>query len=138
MELQKTQANIKSSFWDISQKYGVVQYAELAGVATYTLGLLANNSEIRTLGRMTVQSLTYSGLTAMFIRMIGGRKRPPYTKDPTNFIGFTTDNSYQSFPSGHVTVAFALSTVFAEYLDSPWSRIAFYGMARPNRYRTNN
>ena len=122
-------AQYKNTFWDITQKYGVVQYAELAGVATYALGLFSNNNKIRTLGRMTVQSLTYSGLTAMVIRMIGGRKRPPYTDDPTNFIGFTTDNAYQSFPSGHVTVAFALSTVFAEYLDSPWSRIAFYGVA---------
>ncbi len=119
----------ESGFWEFFENYGVVQYAELAGAAVYGVGLFAENDEVRTLGRMIIQSLTYSGATAMFIRMIAGRKRPPFTDDPLNFIGFTTNNSYQSFPSGHTTVAFALSTVLAEYFDSPWSRIGFYGIA---------
>jgi hypothetical protein len=116
-------------FWKIIEQFGVVQNAELAGVATYSVGLISGDKRIRTLGRMVIQSLTYSGLTAMVIRMIAGRKRPPFTSDPTNFIGFTTNNSYQSFPSGHVTVAFAFSTIMAEYIDSPWSRIGFYSLA---------
>ncbi|MCP5062744.1 MAG: phosphatase PAP2 family protein [Ignavibacteriae bacterium] len=78
---------------------------------------------------MIVQSLTYSGLTAMFVRMIAGRKRPPFTNDHLDFNGFETNNSFQSFPSGHTTVAFAFSTVLAEYFDTPWARIGFYGMA---------
>ena len=119
----------ENDFWNIFESYGVVQYAEIAGVATYGIGLLTNNSEIRKAGRMVVQSLTYSGLTAMLIRIIAGRKRPTYSDDPLDFITFTTNNSYQSFPSGHVTVAFALSTVMAEYIDTPLSRIGFYSIA---------
>ena len=118
-----------NDFWKVIESVGVVQYVEFAGAATYGVGLLTNNSEIRKVGRMVVQSLTYSGLTAMFIRMIAGRKRPIYSDDPRNFIGFTTNNSYQSFPSGHVTVAFAFSTVLAEYIDTPLSRIGFYSIA---------
>lgn len=119
----------ENDFWELFEFYGVVEYAELAGAATYGFGLLTKNSEVRKVGRMVVQSLTYSGLTAMFIRMIAGRKRPPYSDDPKKFIGFTTNNDYQSFPSGHVTVAFALSTVLAEYFDTPLSRIGFYSVA---------
>jgi membrane-associated phospholipid phosphatase len=118
-----------NNFWRVIESSGVVQYAEIAGAATYAVGLFSKNNDVRVLGRMLVQSLTYSGLTAMFIRMIAGRKRPSLTDDPTDFIGFTSNNSFQSFPSGHVTVAFAFSTVLAEYFDSPWSRIAFYGLA---------
>lgn len=118
-----------SEFWRATEKYGVVQYAEAAGVTIYALGLFTENSDIRTMGRMVIQSLTYSGLTAMFLRMIAGRKRPPFTDDPKNFLGFTSNNNYQSFPSGHATVAFAFSTIMAEYIDSPWSRIGFYGLA---------
>lgn len=124
-EVEKYQSN----FWRAFEYYGVVQFAELAGAATYGIGLFTNDDDIRIVGRMVVQSLTYSGLSAMLIRMIAGRKRPPFSDDPTNFIGFTTDNSYQSFPSGHVTVAFALSTVLAEYIDTPASRIGFYSLA---------
>ena len=118
-----------NEFWSIFENYGVVQLAEIAGVATYSVGLFSKNDKVRKLGRMIIQSLTYSGLMAMLIRMTAGRKRPPYTSDHHNFIGFTTNNSFQSFPSGHTTVAFALSTVLAEYFDSPWSRIGFYGLA---------
>ena len=118
-----------SKFWKATEAYGVVQYAEALGAGIYLFGLFGEDDEVRKLGRMVVQSLTYSGLTAMFLRMIAGRKRPPFTDDPNNFIGFTTNNSYQSFPSGHTTVAFALSTIMAEHFDSPWSRLGFYGLA---------
>lgn len=118
-----------SSFWKIFKKYGDIQYAELAGAAVYGVGLFAKDNEIRTLGRMLIQSLSYSSASTMLIKMIAGRKRPPFTDDPLNFTGFTTNNSYQSFPSGHTTVAFALSTVLAEYFDAPWSRIGFYSIA---------
>ena len=119
----------KSDFWIFFEKYGVIQYAEIAGAATYIVGFLSDQDNVRTLGRMMVQSLTYSGLTTMFIRMIAGRKRPPFTDNHLDFSGFETDNKFQSFPSGHVTVAFAFSTVLAEYFDTPWSRIGFYGLA---------
>lgn len=118
-----------NNFWNIFEKYGVVQFAELVGVGTYAYGLFGENKNVRVLGRMIVQSLTYSGLTAMIIRMTAGRKRPTQTNNPIDFIGFTSNNAYQSFPSGHATVAFAFSTVLAEYIDKPWSRITFYGFA---------
>jgi membrane-associated phospholipid phosphatase len=119
----------KSDFWIFFEKYGVIQYAEIAGAATYAVGLFSNQDDVRILGRMMVQSLTYSGLSTMFVRMIAGRKRPPFTDNHLDFAGFETDNRFQSFPSGHVTVAFAFSTVLAEYFDTPWSRIGFYSLA---------
>lgn len=118
----------RNDFWKLSEYYGVVQYAEIAGATTYGIGLLFKDREIRTVGRMLVQSLTYSGFTAMLIRMVAGRKRPSVTDDPLKFIGFTSNNDYQSFPSGHVTVAFAFSTVMAEYFNTPLSRIGFYSL----------
>jgi len=120
---------LETGVWGFAEEYGVIQYAELAGVVTYTFGYLTKNDDARILGRMIVQSLTYSGLTAMFVRMIAGRKRPPFSNNHLDFTGFETNNSFQSFPSGHTTVAFAFSTVLAEYFDTPWSRIGFYGMA---------
>ena len=120
---------LNNGVWGFAEEYGVIQYAELAGVVTYSFGYLTKNDDVRVLGRMIVQSLTYSGLTAMFVRMIAGRTRPPFTDNHLDFNGFETNNSFQSFPSGHTTVAFAFSTVLAEYFDTPWSRIGFYGLA---------
>ncbi|MEE9429900.1 MAG: phosphatase PAP2 family protein [Melioribacteraceae bacterium] len=126
---RRNMPKLESGVWVFAKEFGVIQYAELAGAATYTFGYLTKNDDVRVLGRMIVQSLTYSGLTAMFVRMIAGRKRPPFTNNHLEFSGFESNNSFQSFPSGHTTVAFAFSTVLAEYFDTPWTRIGFYGLA---------
>lgn len=126
---RKNAERLDSKFWTFFENYGVIEYAEIASIAIYSVGFVSKNDDVRILGRMMFQSLTYSGLTAMLFRMIAGRKRPTFTDSHLDFIGFTTNNAYQSFPSGHTTVAFAFSTVLAEYFDTPLSRIVFYGMA---------
>jgi len=118
-----------NDFWKVFEGYGVIEYAEIASVAAYTVGLFSDSRKVRVLGRMMFQSLTYSGLSAILLRYVAGRNRPPYTRDNLKFTGFNTDIKFQSFPSGHVTVAFAFSTVLAEYIDTPWSRVGFYGLA---------
>lgn len=125
----KNGERLDNNFWTFFENYGVIGYAEIASIATYSVGYVSKNDDVRVLGRMMFQSLTYSGLSAMLIRMITGRHRPTYTDDHLDFIWFTTDDKYQSFPSGHTTVALAFSTVLAEYFDTPLSRIVFYGMA---------
>jgi len=120
---------LDNNFWTFFENYGVVQYAEIASIATYSVGFFAKNDDVRVLGRMMFQAITYSGLSTMLIRMITGRHRPTYTDNHLDFIWFTTEDNYHSFPSGHTTVAFAFSTVLAEYFDTPLSRIVFYGMA---------
>ncbi len=125
----KNEERIENNFWKFFENYGVIKYAEIASIATYSVGYISKNDDVRVLGRMMFQSLIYSGLTTMMIRMITGRNRPTYTDNHLDFIWFTTEDNYHSFPSGHTTVAFAFSTVLAEYFDTPLSRIVFYGMA---------
>ena len=125
---------LNGDFWDIPTSYGIVAYANIASLATYGAGLLTGEDEVRKVGRMMFQSLTYSGIAVMLLRTLFGRERPYSGKGAWEFTGISFDNEVQSFPSGHTTVAFAFSTVLAEYFATIWSRLLFYGMASLTAY----
>ena len=126
--------SLNGDFLDIPTRYGVVTYANLFAVATYTTGWIVGNDGIRVTGRLMFESLALSGITVISMRYIAGRARPYGDNGPWDFHWFETRNAVQSFPSGHATVAFAFSTVLAERIDTFWSRIAFYGMATMTAY----
>jgi membrane-associated phospholipid phosphatase len=126
---RKDAHTLNDDIWDIPTSYGIVSYANIFSLATYGTGLLTGEDEVRKVGRMMFQSLSYSGIAVMALRMLFGRERPYSGKGAWEFTWFNLDNEVQSFPSGHTTVAFAFSTVLAEYFDTIWSRVLFYGMA---------
>lgn len=126
---RETTSSLNNDFWDIPSNYGVVSYANILSLTTYGVGLFSGEDEVRKVGRMMFQSLSYSGITVMALRILFGRERPYSGKGAWAFTGISFDNEVQSFPSGHTTVAFAVSTILAEYFDTIYSRIFFYGMA---------
>ncbi len=126
---RQTIGTLNNDFWDIPTRYGIITYATVFSVSTYTAGLLIGSDDIRVTGRLLFEALTISGLGIMATRYVAGRVRPYYKEGEWAFRWFQSDNEYQSFPSGHTCVAFALSTVLAERIDNIWARIGFYGMA---------
>jgi membrane-associated phospholipid phosphatase len=131
---RETTASLNNDFWDIPTRYGVVTYANAFGAATYVTGLISGSSDIRVTGRLLLESLSFSGLSVITARFFAGRSRPYSGDGPWKFTPFTVSNEIQSFPSGHTTVAFAMSTVLAERIDTWWSRVFFYGMAALTAY----
>jgi hypothetical protein len=131
---RNTIKSLNNDLWDVPTKYGIITYANIFSGAVYLIGLTAEDNEIRITGRLMFESLTYSGLTVMAVRYLAGRVRPYYEKGAWEFLGFQTDNEFQSFPSGHTVVAFSLSTILAERIDTWWSRIFFYGLAGMTSY----
>jgi len=94
------------------------QWAELGG-AVFTLGMWGfgeaqHNTAWMATSTTMFQSALVASLTSRMIKIGGGRLRP-----------YQTDSSDQwmyggsSFPSGHTTQAFALSTAFAESVPNP-------------------
>jgi membrane-associated phospholipid phosphatase len=130
----ENQASLNDDFWDIPTRYGIVSYANIFSLGVYATGLATDSDDIRRTGRLLFESISYSGISVMAIRYIFGRSRPYPGNSPTDFNWFETSNEIQSFPSGHTTVAFALSTVLAEEIGGVWARIAFYGLASMTGY----
>jgi membrane-associated phospholipid phosphatase len=108
--------------------YGDFAGAGGVGILTYGAGLVSGSPGVRATGRMMLESLASAGLAAFTMRYMTGRSRPFTGAGPWSFhpVGWTHD--HQSFPSGHATAAFALSTVLAERIGTAWSRVLFYGL----------
>jgi len=135
--------NLKSSlskdenpgdFWSNVKNYGDAKFAGIGTGFIYITGLVSRNKSIRETGRMLLQSLVYSGSITLLLKTITGRSRPYYSESQYDFNWFEKDNDKLSFPSGHSTVAFAVSTVLAENIDTWWSRVGFYSVAALTAY----
>jgi hypothetical protein len=124
-----TERNLNNDFWDIPTRYGIVQYANLFSFGTYAIGLFTGSDAIRTTGRLLFESLSISGVSVMALRFLFGRSRPYGENNAWDYNWFEWSNEIQSFPSGHTTVAFALSTVLAEQLGGVLPRVGLYGLA---------
>lgn len=125
----ETQKGLNGDLLDIPTGYGNVAYASIFSFGTYATGLISGNDEIRTTGRMLIESIAISGVSVMMIRFVFGRNRPYGDNSPWGYNWFEWSNRLQAFPSGHTMVAFAISTVLAERIGSVWARVGFYGMA---------
>jgi membrane-associated phospholipid phosphatase len=110
-------------------RYGELLYSQLFAGGVYVTGLALDHDDIRVTGRLLAQSLLYSGAFTMAVRFLIGRARPSGTDDPFIFKGFQKSNEVQSFPSGHTTVAFGLSSVLADRIGHPVATVLLYSMA---------
>ena len=122
------------NFWDIPTVYGDVFYPATASGMVYAIGLFTRNDKIRITGRLLIEAMCIAGVTTTAVKMISGRDRPFYRNDQNWFKLFQTKNEHLSFPSGHATVAFAVSSVLAEYFDNNYLRVGLYGFAALTAY----
>jgi len=95
----------------------------IAGV-TYIYGRTENSPRSAELGLRTIESIGAAGLTALLIKGIAGRARP-YVVSDTNphdyqFGRGFHDDKYMSFPSGHVTTAFAAASAVSQEISYLW------------------
>lgn len=113
----------------VGKAYGEVSYAAILSGSLYLGGKLFNDKELSFTGRMLLEGLFYAGLTTTIIKTVTGRSRP-YTNDGYNrFKLFQTETAYTSFPSGHVTVAFTLSSILSSRIDNVYATVGLYTLA---------
>ena len=78
---------------------------------------------------MVIESVFYAGVITSILKSLIGRSRP-YTNDGSHFykpIQFNT--SHTALPSGHSTVAFAISTVLSKRIHNTYASIGLYSLA---------
>ena len=90
-------------------------------------GWLDNNTATKKIGFEIMQAVLYAELVKSIFTVSVGRARPYMNKGHAAFRPFTLlDRNYQSFPGGHATAAFALSTVLARNTSSVLLKILAY------------
>lgn len=106
------------------------EYSFILAGGIYAYGALTGNSRVRRTGLNAAEAFLYSGLiTNVFKALIGSRR--PYAGDGHRFLGplQISKNDYQSLPSGHTTVSFAVSTVLAKSMGNLYWKSFWYGTA---------
>ncbi|MBS1741702.1 MAG: phosphatase PAP2 family protein [Bacteroidetes bacterium] len=124
----------------ISLSGGTNEVFTLAAFGLY--GVITKNEKVKTTTLLATQAVITATLVETVVKVISGRRRPNFYGDneeaEPKFTGPFGNVSHgpsgrrtnSSFPSGHTTVAFAVSTVFAvEYRDKPVIPIIAYSMA---------
>lgn len=102
-----------------SKNWGERDYAIGAVALGYATGLVTGEEKIRRISRLCGESLLFSAALTGAGKVLAGRYRPAEDNSVSNWdwnIWESRDN-HHSFPSGHATVAFALSSVLAQEID---------------------
>lgn len=126
---KKNNSSFNDGLKDVGNFYGNVYPTVIIGGSLYAYGLFGDNDNLRTTGRMVFESVAIAGLITTITKSVFGRHRP-YTNDgPLKFEGPTIESDYLSLPSGHSTVAFALSTTLANRIHNTYVSIGLYSLA---------
>lgn len=132
IELNKVENSAEEEFLEVTDNFGTIPVADGLAIGVYLTGLIAKDEAIRTTGRLMVESLVLSGFITITSRLIIGRSRPYNLEGNNSFKPFTLDYFYHSFPSGHVTVSFALATLISHRIDEWWAYGGLYSLAAMN------
>lgn len=118
-----------TDFVEPLQYYGDGTVDASLSASLYLLGLLTRSERLREAGRDALLSLALSAMVSWGLKIAVGRSRP-YTGDGSlEFSPYATQTAHQSFPSGHSTAAFALSTSLACTIHRPWAGVLLYAAA---------
>ncbi len=125
-QAQEYRGATSNSMAGIGNSFGEWRYVLPALSVGYLAGQLAGKRGLkRTILRAGAAAALAGGLSTAVKHTIG-RSRPSFHGDPGRFRPFT---GWNSFPSGHTAVAFALATSIADDTQDQWSDVALYGAA---------
>jgi membrane-associated phospholipid phosphatase len=90
-------------------------------------GLLTNDNSTKKVGFEIIQAALYSGGITAILKVVAGRARPYTNEGPADYRPITMlDDGFHSLPSGHTTLAFALSTVLSRNVHSTALKVLAY------------
>lgn len=115
IELHKNKEHINSLPVELGRMYGEPVSPLVLASVLGIYGATQNNYTSKKIGFEVIQSSLYSTTLTVLLKMALGRARP-YNNIGANsfFNGKFLDDSFLSFPSGHTTIAFSISTVLSK------------------------
>jgi membrane-associated phospholipid phosphatase len=112
-----------------AKEWGRLRTMQIWSVGVYAGGLVSGHDGIRITGRLMGEALLLAGVPAITLQYGLGRSRPRSNHGAFRFNFFEWADENQSLPSGHTTVAFAVSTVLAKRIDRMWATVTLYTAA---------
>ncbi len=126
---QRNQSSSASDILQIGAIYGNAGFAAALAGSVYIGGKLFKDPETAATGRMLIEGVFYAGLTNTIVKVVTGRSRPYEEQGPYFFKAFQFSEPHISFPSGHATMAFTLSTILSERFKNIFATVGLYALA---------
>ena len=104
-------------------------YSQVYGLLFYGAGLIFKKPSLRRTGLYAVEAFVYAGSVSSILKEVVGRRRPYAGESQYVFHPLSKKEAFRSFPSGHTTTAFAVSTALAEGMKSPVWRAFWWSAA---------
>lgn len=123
----------RSGFMDdlvsVGDYYGKLSTGYYLGSTLYVAGIVSEDEWVRYTGRAVLEAHTFSLLITGILKAVTGRSRPYLFEGNKQFNWFEKENSRWSFPSGHTTAAFAISSALSRRIDRPWATAGLYALS---------
>ncbi len=119
-------SSMADRIFSIDRFYGH-KYSFSLPAAIYLYGLAFGHEQVRSVGLNAMEAFLYAGMVTQAMKILIGRRRPENGDSQYFFKPFQWNNDqYQSFPSGHSTLSFAISTVMAKSVDNIYWKTFWY------------
>lgn len=118
-------SNFSDNLFSVDKVYGS-GYTLIGIAGLYGYGIIFHNEDVRKIGLQTIEAVGYAGLITSVLKAVVGRSRPYTGEGKSKFRPFNVHAATTSFPSGHSTVAFAVSTVLANNTHSTVLKVLCY------------
>lgn len=111
------------------EQYGRNLNVLLISGGIYLGGLFLKDESMRTTGRMAIESAVFAGVVTTVFKSLLGRSRPYLNEGAYDFRAMQFSDDRLSLPSGHATLAFALSSVLSNRIDNTMASVGLYSLA---------
>lgn len=103
----------------------------LAGLITalYISGEISDNNSLKKTALLSLETWLTTGVIVTSLKFVTGRARPWTGESSQSFHPFSLKSGFHSFPSGHVSSAFAVATVVADQSKKAYIDILAYSLA---------
>ncbi len=133
--LQKNHNKFSDQFAEFGDNfYGDGYATALTAITLYTTGIVTDNNMVRVMGLHVIESFAFAGMTTTGMKILIGRNRPILYQGKFIYNGPSLTNAQNSMPSGHVTVASALSESLAEDIQNPFAYVGLYACVAATVY----
>lgn len=126
---KKQHSEVNDKIMDGAKMYGELYSPAIIGGGLYGYGLFFKDEYVRETGRMVFEAVLFAGTISTVTKFVTGRYRPYNDMGKNYWTPFSADVGKTSFPSGHTTVAFAVSSVLANRIKNIYASIGLYTLA---------
>ena len=125
----RSQTSVSQEIFSVANEYGHTFTGAAIGGGLYFSGVVLGDESIRTTGRLVFESLIVAGIATTVLKGVIGRARPYTYMGDASYNPFSFSNDYYALPSGHATVAFAVSSVLSERIGNIYVSVGLYALA---------